>query len=183
MKKRTLITTGALALCTLLSGCSHRTVTLQGSTPSDARVQLWQIDAVPSAPVRIGNATLTPAQLQQGVLVDNPDAALKVLAGTHKATLLDDNMTGWGRTVTEQRSGPDNLLWEDLYISRQSSPQDTLTYSFHAGTTEAPEETVGFWRSLRPEHAIAYTPGKTLMVAGRTSPDNASAVVAFITPN
>ena len=183
MKKHPLITTGALALCTLLSGCSHRTVTLQGSAPSEARVQLWQIDAVPSAPLHIGNATLTPAQLQQGVLVDNPDAFLKALAGAHKATLLDDSQTAWGRTVTEQRSGPGHLLREDLYISRQRTPQDTLTYSFHAATTEAPEDTVAFWRSLHPEHAIAYTPGKTLMVAGRAAPDNASAVVAFITPN
>ncbi|WP_436883093.1 hypothetical protein [Enterobacter asburiae] len=181
MKKTT--TVGALSLCALLSGCSHPPITVQATMlPSDARVQLWQIDNLPTTPVRIGDTTLTQAQLRQGVLIDNPDAALKALTGTHKPRLLDDSRTEWGPTITEQRNGPDNLLRADLYIYRLPAPQDILAYSFHASTTEPSENIATRWRSLHPELAIAYHPGKTLMIGDTVAPANKSALIAFITP-
>lgn len=182
MKKLT--TVGALALCTLLSGCSHTeaTTTLTAIKHPDARIQIYNIDALPTAPVRLGNTTITRTQLQRGVLVDDPDAALKAVAGKQQPTLIDDSISAWGGSITEKRSGTDNLLRADLYIYRLPTPQDTLAYSFHASTTEPSGDVATWSRSLHPELAIAYHPGKTLMIGDTVAPANKSAMIAFITP-
>ncbi|MCU6244005.1 hypothetical protein [Enterobacter asburiae] len=189
MKKLT--TVGALALCTLLAGCSHTeaTTTLTAIKHPDARIRIYNIDALPTAPVSIGTTTITRAQLQRGVLVDDPDAALKAVTGKQQPMLIDDSISAWGgsrlwllRCVTEKCSGTDNLLRADLYIYRLPAPQDTLAYSFHASTTEPSGDVATWSRSLHPELAIAYHPGKTLMIGDTVAPANKSAMITFITP-
>lgn len=183
MKKSLSLSGAAAALCLLLSGCSHNAPTVYTAMPNNVRIQLYQIDTLPSTPVHIGNNTVTPAQLQQGVLVDSRDIAMKAVTTEKKgATLLDDYTSSLGGNNVEIRNGPGNVLRADLYISRKQYPLDTLAYAFHASTTEISGDTLTYWRSMHAEHSITYIPGKTLMIGDTASPGNRTALIAFVTP-